>query len=84
MQQILEPPPLLLIDNGRLLRRNLRIEFLSEDELRAKLREHGVTDYSQVAQAHMESDGEISVIKRPNSGSGSQFGLHVREKESRP
>jgi hypothetical protein len=29
-----------------------------------KLREHGVTDYAQVAKAYMESDGEISVIKR--------------------
>jgi Protein of unknown function (DUF421) len=37
---------------------------LSEDELRSKLREHGVTDYAQVAQAYMESDGEVSVIKR--------------------
>ena len=33
LQKVLEPPPLLLIDNGRLLRRNLRLEFVSEDEL---------------------------------------------------
>jgi uncharacterized membrane protein YcaP (DUF421 family) len=64
LQKILEPPPLLLIDNGRVLRRNLRVEFVSEDELRSKLREHGVTDYAQVAKAYMESDGEVSVIKR--------------------
>jgi uncharacterized membrane protein YcaP (DUF421 family) len=51
LQKILEPPPLLLIDNGRVLRRNLRVEFVSEDELRSKLREHGVTDYAQVAKA---------------------------------
>jgi uncharacterized membrane protein YcaP (DUF421 family) len=64
LQKILEPPPLLLIDNGRVLRRNLRVEFVSEDELRSKLREHGVTDYAQVAKAYMEGDGEVSVIKR--------------------
>ena len=60
----LEPPPLPLIDNGRVLRRNLRHEYVTEDELRAKLREQGVDDVRQVAKAHMESDGQISVIKR--------------------
>jgi uncharacterized membrane protein YcaP (DUF421 family) len=60
----LEPPPLPLIQDGRLLHRNLRQEYLSEDELKAKLREHGVDDVRQVAKAHMESDGQISVIKR--------------------
>lgn len=64
LQKLLEPPPLLLIENGRLKRRNLRHEFLSEEELKAKLREHGVTDYSQVKQAFLESEGEVSVIKK--------------------
>ena len=64
MQSILEPPPLLLIHNGRLLHRHLRMEFLSESELRSKLREHGVTDFREVQKAFMESDGQISVIKR--------------------
>ena len=59
----LEPPPLLLIENGRVLRRNLRQEYVTEDELKAKLREEGVEDVRQVAKAHMESDGQISVIK---------------------
>jgi uncharacterized membrane protein YcaP (DUF421 family) len=63
-QRIFEPPALLLIDRGRLLRRNLRWEFVTEDELRAKLREHGVTDYAQVKAARMESDGEVTVSKK--------------------
>jgi uncharacterized membrane protein YcaP (DUF421 family) len=60
----LEPPPMLLIQNGRILHRNLRHEYVTEDELKAKLREKGVKEYSEVAEAHMESDGSISVIKR--------------------
>jgi uncharacterized membrane protein YcaP (DUF421 family) len=64
LQRVLEPPPLLLIDHGRLLHRNLRHEFISEDELKAKLREHGVTDPRQVAQAYMEADGQVTVIKK--------------------
>ena len=60
----LEPPPMLLIQNGRILHRNLRHEYVTEDELKAKLREKGVKEYSEVAEAHMESDGNVSVIKR--------------------
>jgi len=60
----LEPPPMLLIQNGRILHRNLRREYVTEDELKAKLREKGVKEYSEVAEAHMESDGSVSVIKR--------------------
>ena len=60
----LEPPPMLLIRDGHLIHRNLRHEFVTEDELKSKLREKGVRDYSEVAEAHMESDGNVSVIKR--------------------
>jgi uncharacterized membrane protein YcaP (DUF421 family) len=66
LQKILEPPPLLLIEDGRVLWRHLRQEMVSEDELRSKLREHGVSDYGQVQKAYMESDGEISVLKKPS------------------
>lgn len=64
LQKLLEPPPLPLVERGKVLRRNLRHEFVNEEELRAKLREHGVTDYAQVERATMESDGQVSVIKR--------------------
>ena len=60
----LEAPPLLLVRDGRMLHRNLRHEFVTEEELKAKLRQKGVKDVSEVAEARMESDGEISVIKR--------------------
>ena len=60
----LEPPPLPLIENGRILRQNLRKEYVTEDELKAKLREQGVDDVRAVAKAYMETDGQVSVIKR--------------------
>ena len=60
----LEPPPLLLVLNGRLQHRNLRQEFVTEEELKSKLREKGVDDVAEVAKAYMESDGTVSVVKR--------------------
>jgi uncharacterized membrane protein YcaP (DUF421 family) len=64
LQKILEPPPLLLVDDGRVLWRHLRHEFMSEQDLKTKLREHGVTDPRQVAKAFMEADGQVTVIKK--------------------
>lgn len=64
LQNRLEAPPLLLIENGRILYRHLRHEFVTEQELQSKLREHGVENVRDVAKAYMESDGKISVIKK--------------------
>jgi uncharacterized membrane protein YcaP (DUF421 family) len=64
IERLLEPPPLLLIDRGRILWRNLRKELVSELELHAKLREHGVTDPAEVDKAYMEPDGAVSVIRK--------------------
>jgi uncharacterized membrane protein YcaP (DUF421 family) len=69
LQTILEPPPLLLIDRGRVQWANLRREFLSESELRSKLRDHEVADPQEVAKAYLEPDGQITVLKRKSAGS---------------
>jgi len=64
LQKVLEPPPLLLIDNGRVLHRHLRQEFMSEADLKTKLREHGVSDPREVDKAYMEPDGQVTVLKK--------------------
>lgn len=64
LQTVLEPPPLLLIEDGRVLWRNLRQELISESELHTKLREHGVTSPREVTKAFMEPDGQITVLKK--------------------
>lgn len=61
--KVLEPRPLTLIERGKLKRRNLREEFMGEDELLGKLREQGVERIEDVKRATMESDGTISVIR---------------------
>ncbi|MGQ5525057.1 DUF421 domain-containing protein [Chitinimonas sp. PSY-7] len=63
IQKILEPPPIILIRHGRILHKNLRKEFMTVDELKAKLREHGIEDLMRVKAAYLESDGQFSVIE---------------------
>lgn len=65
-ERLLREPKLKLIENGRLLRRNMRREFVTESELMAQLREKGLQDYRQVKEAFIEADGRISVIKADN------------------
>ena len=69
MARLLQPRPLVLVRNGRLLRRNMRQEFITVEELMAKLREQGVETLEQVKSAIMENDGQISVVKREAQGS---------------
>jgi uncharacterized membrane protein YcaP (DUF421 family) len=57
-----EPPPLVLIEEGKLVRKNLRKEFLTRETLEAELREAGVDDIANVRRALMESDGKFSVL----------------------
>ena len=61
-RRMLEPPALLLVRDGRILHRNLRREYITIDELRAKLREHGMEDVAEAKHRSPESDGEISVL----------------------
>ena len=61
--RLIEPPPLPLIKSGKLLRRNMRQELISEDELMSQLREQGLDDIKNVKEAHLESDGQFSVVE---------------------
>jgi uncharacterized membrane protein YcaP (DUF421 family) len=67
-RRLLEAQPLPLVRGGKLMRRNLRKEYITPGELMAKLREHGIDKLEDVKAATMESDGEISVIKREGKG----------------
>jgi uncharacterized membrane protein YcaP (DUF421 family) len=63
-RRLLSPPPLPLIKDGRLLRRNMRQELITVEELKSHLREQGIEEIAAVKKCYMESDGQISVIKK--------------------
>lgn len=63
VRRVLEPQPLPLVRDGRLLRRNMRRELITVDELMSQLRQHGVESLQQVKAATMEDDGQISVLR---------------------
>ena len=63
LRPLLKVPPLKLVENGKLIDKNLRSEMLSEDEVIAGLREKGVRSLHDIEAAYLEASGKIAVIK---------------------
>ncbi len=61
------PATLCLVKDGRILKRNMRREFITEEELWGHLRTEGIESLDQVLAVHLESDGEFSVFKKEES-----------------
>jgi uncharacterized membrane protein YcaP (DUF421 family) len=62
--RLLEGPPEVLVRHGRLNRRAMKRELITEDELLGKLRQQGVEHLADVRIAQLESDGNLSVFRR--------------------
>ena len=62
IRRLLNGVPTLLIRDGRIDQRALGICRVSLDELQQKLREKDVFDFTQVAYAILETDGELTVM----------------------
>jgi uncharacterized membrane protein YcaP (DUF421 family) len=63
LRPILQRSPLPLVTDGKLMRRNMHREFITEEELKSQLRKQGVEDVKEVKLAQMEADGHLSVIE---------------------
>jgi uncharacterized membrane protein YcaP (DUF421 family) len=67
-RRILRAAPLPLVKDGRMLRRNMRKELITEEDLMSQLREQGVESVEEVKACYLEGDGHISVITRGSKG----------------
>jgi len=59
-----DPPPLILVRNGRIVARNLRREHITHDELDEAMHKEGVEELAQVKVLRLEPNGKFSVIKQ--------------------
>lgn len=62
-RKFVQGQPSLLIHDGTIIEAHMAKEHVSMDELQRALREHGISDYHQVALAVLEVDGSISCLK---------------------
>lgn len=71
-ERLVASPPLPIVLDGRLQRRSMRREFITEDELRAELRAHDIEDLADVERAYVEPEGEITFLTRKRSDGDAQ------------
>jgi uncharacterized membrane protein YcaP (DUF421 family) len=61
-RKLIEGEPVVLVSDGKLVEENISKEQISKNELEAAIREHGVEKISDVSEAVLETDGNISVV----------------------
>lgn len=72
---VVDNPPLLLMEHGEIDEAALRIGKVTEADLLAKLREANVLRFEEVRAVVLESTGDISVL---HAGGGSDVTLEAR------
>jgi uncharacterized membrane protein YcaP (DUF421 family) len=63
-ERLLVGGPILIVHDGQPLRDRMAREGITDDELGAALREHGIDDVRDVHLAVLEADGTVSVVPR--------------------
>jgi uncharacterized membrane protein YcaP (DUF421 family) len=72
LEFLVSSPKVKLIEDGKILRRNMRRELVTDEELMSLLRTQGIDDPKDVKLACIEGSGDISVI--PFEGSNPSDG----------
>lgn len=64
--RILEPQGLVLVKNGRMIRRNMEKEMITEEDICSQLRQQGIEKIEDARRVILESNGRFSVIPKNN------------------
>src|SRR2546422_7473989 len=69
--RLIEEKPTLLIENGRVLNRNLEREVMTMEELERAIRKHDldpVADLPRIKRALLEADGSVTIVCHDGRG----------------
>ncbi len=69
--RLVKADPTLLVYQGQLLHAAMRHERVTEHELLAALRQHGVATLAEAAAVVLENNGQLSVLQQTATGPGS-------------
>ena len=67
VEKLVSSPPIQVIRDGRMLRRNMRREFLTEEELMSSLRQQSIASVDEVKAAYIEGEGALTVVRYKES-----------------
>jgi uncharacterized membrane protein YcaP (DUF421 family) len=63
-RKLIEGSPSILIENGRIIKENMKSLRFDMDELNTLLRGKDIVDISEIQYAILETTGEMSIIKK--------------------
>lgn len=83
LRRLLCGKPVILIENGRILQKNLQRTCITLDELTGHLRLKDILDLKTVQYAILETNGDLSVFPYPEHrpASASESGISVKKQE---
>jgi uncharacterized membrane protein YcaP (DUF421 family) len=64
VRRVLEGEPIVLVDDGQIIERNMRRERITPDDLESEGRQQQVASIEEMRWAVLENNGRISVIPR--------------------
>jgi uncharacterized membrane protein YcaP (DUF421 family) len=67
LRPLLEGVPVILIEDGKVVERNLRRNRLTQEEIAAEARSQQIDSFDDVRWAVLETNGTISFIKKSSS-----------------
>ena len=81
LRKLLCGKPVILVENGNILQKNLRKTRITLDELTGHLREKDVLDLQSVQYAILETNGNLSVFPYPKEkpASAKEAGVQVKK-----
>ena len=81
LRHIIEGSATIIVENGKMLRDNMKSLRYDLDELNAQLRQQGILDISEVQFAIFETTGELSIIKKVQDQPVSKKDLNITPQE---
>lgn len=81
LRKILCSKPMILIENGKMLQKNMKKAKVTLDELTGQLRQGGILDLKTVQYAILETDGNLSVFPYPKErpATAAEAGVKVKK-----
>jgi uncharacterized membrane protein YcaP (DUF421 family) len=61
---VLEGEPVVIMQDGAIIERNLKRERMTEDEVAEEMRQHDIGTFDEVAWAILETNGSISFVPK--------------------
>jgi uncharacterized membrane protein YcaP (DUF421 family) len=75
IRRLIKGEPTMLLSDGRFLHRTMRRERVTESEVRAAVRAHGIGRIEEVEAVVLETDGTFSVVKDVDDESTALHGV---------